>query len=697
MYAGALERPQRRALLLGSGIAGGLIALSGWLTSCSTLPDAHCAPCQSTCPSDLQCNEAGRCVRSVDDRDCDALATATDGTTPSSGGSGGAGPGGGGTGGTGTDGAAGEGAAGSPMVPSSVTTSGGSIDCADEQAACTAEFKSSRTLPAVCSGSEIDVQLEAGCKCDDEEAHHSVTWEADSLPPELTLTSSGRLFGLLPDGTHRFSMTANVDGNADPVSSEFEVTVLERCLVLFVTSESTTAPVELAAARIDSGARVPLPTVAPLESTLASFDVSPDGRFLAEVTESASGRALYLVELGDAEPEAVTLEYNGDYVAHAFSRDSHWLGLLTTTVDEQAQTQIELVDLSSNTKRVVDVESVDYLDGLSWSDAGGLLYRQKWPEDTRYRIATEHRVGPSGFGSKQSYSGTRMFNDSQFYRFLVNDSGFFMLSEGTVPYFDRARGEAVVHPTLEALAPDLEWVAQLDSRGVWVTRAAEPSSSTTRRAGCDYLRAWSADASRLLCTLNHEPTVYDVVEDGVLERAAVMTGIFDSQIRRAAFSDNGRWLALAPTNAGLLIMSQEEFATRAFDQTTLEPPSGKNEWDYFFTPDGTRLVVQRGRSLLVAALDEKTRLTEADFEDLEVTLSEVPDCETGWFPELDHWCGAPRYRGNVLLSPAGRHIAFEDAEGTLHVASVDVHGDRPKTVSVGRVTDLAASEKFVFQ
>lgn len=686
MNDGALESPHQRAFFAGAVVAT-VLTLGAWLSSCSSLPSALCTSCEQSCPGELECNR-GRCVRPEHAAECDdpSAVTGTEGGTPNSGGTGGDAEVGDGTS---AAGGGGEDAGENSPVSSMGLGNAGAADCSLEHPACDPELRTPLRLPAVCSGSEIDIELEAGCRCDDAGAFHSVTWQADALPPGLTLESSGRLYGSLRDGTHEFEVTATVDDRL--VSNDFEVTVLDRCLVLFATSESEGEPRRLAAARIDSGERVPLPLAPSAESSLAAFDTSPNGRFLAEVWDAAGHRELRLLELSATEAEPLAFEYSGDYLGHAFSRDSGWLGLVTSSADVAPQKQFQIVDLRNQPTRVVDVQSVDYHDGFAWSDAGGLLYRAKWSQDSLYFVARERAVSPSGFGSEEEYAGTLVANTEEFHRFFVSDAGFMMLYQSGLPYFDRAEHTVVYHPPVQALSPDLHWVAQNDSKGVWVTPMAKPSNLVTDRVGCDLVRAWSGKASRLVCTLNHKLVVYDIAGEGTLEREAVLTDILDSEIRRIALSESGRWLAVTPSDAGFIVMSAQEFETRAFDEPTLEAPSGKNEWDYFFTPDESRLVVQRGRKLLVAALADESRLTASDFDELDVTLPEVPECEIGWYPDPNRWCGAPRYRGNVALSPVGRHIAFEDIDGVLHVTSLDTQ----KTVTIGPVVDLPSSDSML--
>lgn len=596
-----------------------------------------------------------------------------------------------GSGGSGGEGG-GDGATGGSHAQAATTGDGTTGVCA-EHSACTPVFETGRVLPAVCSGSEIEVALDAGCECDDAGAHHSVTWDAEELPDGMILDPNGALSGMLPAGTHEFRLSVTVDGRQ--ITDEFELSVLDRCLILFATPGSTTGQPELAAARIDSGQRVTLGADSAPEGPLVRFDVSPNGRHVAEVVEAEGGRVLRLYALGATEGRHLALAATRKYVEHAFSRDSRWLGLVTTTDDAEPRVQIELIDLEVDPGNVVDRKDVAYQDGLTWSDAAAVLYRGPSSEDSHFVVAQERRVESTGFGSEEEHWETREYDDNEFYGFFVSDVGFMMLYESALHHFDRQTQEVLHHLRVHALSPDLGWVAQLDSKGLWVTSVAADSSVPTRRSGCDIVRAWSGDGSKLLCTQSQQLLVYDVVDEvGTLERRP-LAGSFDGEVGRAAFSHDGRWLAFTPSDAGFLVLSDAEFETKPFDQPILDLPSGKNEWDYFFTPDGAHLVVQQGRTVLVASLGGKRSLNADDFRRLavDVTLREVPSCNTGWFPDAESWCGAPRTRGNVLLSKSSRHIAFVSVEGVLQVASLDTG----RVVSAGSIPDSTSSDAIAFQ
>ena len=638
-----------------------VLALAFRTASCS-LPSAECVPCAKKCPGDLECQD-GLCISPGDPDACNKPVTAPGGLGGASGG---------------TGGSVGSGTAGAPAAT-------GADYCEQERPACRPEIRTGLAFDAICSGDELRVELDAGCECDDADAHHSVVWSAKGLPAEMKLEAN-TLVGT-PSKSQLVSLTVDVDGH--PTSDDFEITVLDRCLVFFATAESEAGPPLLAAARVDTGDSVALPSDASAAAALVSFDVSPTGKYLAEVVDVDDRNVLQLFELGATSVKPLLFQHPDNHVAHAFSPDSHWLVLVTQIAAEPAEQQIQLFDLTAGLA-LTDTKAIDYQGGLTWSDAGGALYRAT---HGAYFVARERAVGATDFGAEREYFETRPRTDEQFYRFLVGERGFMMLNAIGQPYLDRHSGEVVPYQSLEAVSPDLRWVAQLDGR-LSITPLGTPvSSEAPNPPACDLLRAWSSKGSKVLCSASGESIVYEVMEDGALDRTD-LNGSFDGRQKRVAFSDDGRWLALTPGEEGLVVLSETELASRPLDDATLAPTRlGKNEWDYFFTPDGSRLVVQRGRDLLSASLDGKTEIGPDDFTDLKVTLPEVPLCNMGWAPEPELWCGAPRFRGKLRLSPYGEHVAFTDDEGVVRVAALDAS----TVVRVGRAFDLPFGESIVFQ
>lgn len=666
------DTSKRRACRISRFVRGVQLALMGavlgFAARCSPLEGGQCASCISDCPGDLECID-GLCVRD-DATECgpagngggggDGVSvTGTPETTSSSGGDPGTN--------TGTDGEAGA-STGSPLDP-----------CDPLPSSCTPELVTPRQLYAECSD-EFSITLNARCVCDDANAFRNVKWKMLSGPDGLTLSEDGTLSGsgTLPDDDYEFVASAEIDGY-DEVHDGFTLTVSDRCWVLFASDDDAGKPY-VAAGRLNSDEVTALPEP-PENAELVNFDTSPKGRFVARVSKIGASRVLDLVEFDQTEMVPHTLrDVPGSYIAHAFSRDERWLALVTTGLDDTTQTLV-LVSLEAGPEVVArqDIRFVElglepdaYEKHLTWSDAGRILYVGYLPSDTDRLVVLERTVDDAMLGAETQVQGTQSQQGNKFRELIAGPSFYVVITSQNLVF--AARGsDPVVHNLPEALSPDLRWLindAGTDLPGSVIDPIASPPDAEpfATASECDFVHAWSSDGSTFLCTGEAGVFVYTISEAGS-SLPSVQLAVpeqFPGESRRVALSTSGRWLAMVPEQDLVLVPKAAAYAT--LDEPALGPPTGTHEWDFFFTPAEERLVVQRGRSLFVFTLTEDSFSAAWEVEDIE--LPSVPDCMSGWAFDRELWCGAPRFRGNLLLSPGERHLAVVSDSGVVHVVDL---------------------------
>lgn len=659
------------------GVMPGLLLLAAAgisaAMSCSELPEPPlCIPCEKACPGELRCDTTlHQCVPKDAPHACnDVLASGLGGqgsAQASVNGAGGvptAGIGGenssdslGGTGGMGNE----AGATGPDPEP-----------CVE---ACSATILTDHELDAVCTGAETAIQFEARCACDPPGTPREMTWALVSGPDELTLSEDGELRANVPDGDYHFDVQVFIS-NLYHASASFTLKVQNRCWVLFMTDDEAAAAVRVAAARVDTeGSPIVLPVSEEGAGSVTGFSISPDGRFVAQTLSSESAIRLELVELESHAARIKALDYEGNYAAHAFSNDSRWLALVTTGDDGADQQTLRLFNLTNGVS-LTDSTSVAYESDLTWSGAGSVLYLGQatiTPGDLL--AAQEHTVQDSRLLERHEQPGTTLTRSETFYGFLVGASGYLARYDARMTYVDRRQPSWFEHPLASAISPTLEWSVHANTtNGMRVDPLAErygldPFTVAPR---CEYVRAFSSDGSRFLCTEQEHFLVYQTQDSrGSLPFDELdVPGGFKSTVLRMTLSERGNWLAFVPNSEGLMLASAADFDADVFGTPALGEPDGYYEWDFLFSPDEQWLVVQHGRTLRVASLATGDRPEFLPMND-DVVLPEVPDCSPGWLTDPGHWCGAPRFRGNLLMSGAGRYIAFPDADGLVRVARLD--------------------------
>jgi len=253
------------------------------------------------------------------------------------------------------------------------------------------------------------------------------------------------------------------------------------------------------------------------------------------------------------------------------------------------------------------------------------------------------------------------------------ESFYVVLTSEKLVFADPEQSNYIVHDLPEALSPDLRWLTYDAGElpGSVVNPLASPESTPFAPASrCDLVRAWSSNGSTLLCSSQTGVVTYTLSEqEGALDGVELnVPDHFPGESLRMAFSGTGSWLAMVP-DQGLVVVPAAEYATRNLDVPDIEPaPEGTPEWDFFFTPAEDRLIVQRGRALVVLTLANGAVSDRWQVEGIE--LPQVPGCTNGRALEPDMWCGAPKFRGNVLLSPVNRHLAFIDRFGEVHIVDL---------------------------
>lgn len=605
------------------------------VVSCKDWPSGECLRCQNECPGNLVCVDR-RCVdpdgtsMCPSDSDSDGIQSTT-----------------------------------------STTGTGGSGDNCPPPDECEPIIVTESSLFVDCSKDTFSVQLQAGCRCQDEP--RAALWHlTDSTTPELALSDEGRLSGTPPPGTYHFR--ASADLLLKSPSREFELTVSE-CFAFFVEDDAATSLPRVTAARLGSESRLVL--APPSDAAIvSSYDVAPEGTYAAQVITIDGHDQLQVFRIERAKVTDIDLEHTGDHIAHAFSPDSHRLALVTASGDPDAEAELQLFDLS-DPSGPVDTTTIVYEAGLTWLDNDTIIHFGSRTRLTQH-VALEHPVVDGTIQDEWE----NVLSDSRgdrFLRFEVTSGGYIVVYARRLVNIDRS-GASAEHVNVEAVAPNLQWLASDDVVGV---RIDEPSNDPTEHqpfataAECSILRGWSADGSSFLCT---EPSsqgsgiwIYQLTgQRGALEGTRLhVAGGYElpaadrAKRARVVLSSHGSWLGLVPDyESGLFLVRRQDFASPELLSATLPAVSQSNyDWDFFFTSDERQMVVQQGRHLLVATLDDAA-VPEFQLID-EIRLPSVLPCSTSWFPSTNEWCGAPRFDGNLLLSRSQRHIAFADDQGLV--------------------------------
>lgn len=689
-------------------ICGFIVLLSCFcpIASCRSLDGALCAKCESECPDDLVCDPTiDRCVASEGDP-CDlgddegssdgVLFSGNDSGDTSAGedvgGSGamdGAASGRAGTGNGGAAGADGPGPSTSGSVggnPSSGGSAGSSSPgaggtgarCLPDSHACVPRITTSTVLDPVCVGATIEIQLEAVCDCDPSEgAYRSFHWVGSEVPG-LEVSPGGLLEGIPLAGLNEIEVTVFAEEGGVSSHETFTLSVAERCLVLFASEEASAGHSHVVASRLDNGIAQQVPRQLGEGADVISFNLSSDGRFLAQIEELEAQQRLFLFDLLGNEVRSLALESTGDYRAHAFSPDSRWLALVTADPADPLARSLDLIDLSADPPLLLDSTDSAYLAGLTWADDERLLLVGEMSAYAYLAVVKTFWVEPGGWSSPLEYDeSANVLEVDPFGGLFVNSRGFFVLYSLANCFWNDADGRCWSFSNLALMSPNIAWGLAYSGEGARIDPLGDFVGADAYSSVDDCLDAvaWSEDGSTLLCRDDQQPIVYQVGSEERLngtefELSEPMLGP-----PRAAFSRSGNWLAFTPTNDGLVIVSAAEFSTASLDDTTLARPDGDNEWDFFFTTDERMLVIQRGSSLMLADLpepaDEFRFSTVAPAAgDGDVVLPAVPVCESEGLPKPERWCGAPRFQGNIVASRDDAYLGFPDADGVVHTVAL---------------------------
>lgn len=722
------------------GSFGALVLLSCCfpIAGCRPLDEPLCAKCNRECPDDLVCDPAiKRCVESIGDTcdidsadadsstgllpsgsdEGDSTASGGAGMTAATSGSSSAPTGNGGAGGAdddphpntngAPDGDSGSGGSGdSGSGDSSSTSAGGTSGrCEPESHGCIPRITTPTVLEPQCAGATIEIQLEAVCECDPlEGAHRSFHWVGSEVPG-LSVSADGVLSGTPPAGVNEIDVTVFAEEGGVSSYETFTLSVEERCLVLFASEQESAGHPHVVASRLDDGTAQEVPRELGEAADVIAFDVSPDGRFLAQAEALDAEQRLSLFDLLGNEVRSVALEATGDYRAHAFSPDSRWLALVTADPVEPLDRSLHLIDLSVDPPQLLDSTDSAYLAGLTWADNERLLLVGEMSVYSYYAVAKEFWVESGGWAAPIEYLETHnILEVDPFGGLFVNRKGFFLLYSIANCFWSYADGQCWEFLNIGMVSPNIEWGlayigegARIDPLGDFV--AATPYSSV---AGCASVLAWSEDGATLLCHQEPQPIVYQVGAAGSLSGTELDVSEAVPGPPRAAFSGSGAWLAFTPTDDGLVIVPEASFATASLDDTTLTRPQGDNKWDFFFTADEKMLVVQRGQSLVLVHLPDPGG--ELRFSTVQrgtgtgtgdVVLPAVPDCDSVGLPDLELWCGAPRFRGNFVTSHDDAYLGFPDAEGVVN--TVDLRGGVYQALSHGTLAPGCAGRCIQFR
>lgn len=630
--------------------------------ACKPFPDTACAPCEDECPDYEICHATlKQCVPRNQRDACDRAPTGLGGQTSAS-------------------------------DENFTGAAEDRVDCDQDTPRCIPRILTPRELTVDCAGREFSITFEAACHCDPAGTPREVRWSMTPELPNLTMSEDGELSGNPRGGVSSFEVSALID-EAYPVADEFTLTVVDRCWVLFLAEDGATGKAQVAAAHRASGEpALALPHSGGTDATVTRFDISPDGRFLAQVVQVEKESRLDVLELQYADVQPKPLDYSGHYVAHAFSQDSRWLALVAAQAEGAGQ-MLHLIDLAAGA--VVDTKSLVYHGHLTWSDTDEILYYGSLT-DSAGAAAQEQLVGEAGLMDRVEHTSTRLREGEEFYGFSLGEAGFLGVYDRRLTYVDRRESRGFEHPPATSLSPGLEWVVHSYATGMRVDRLADHyalQDPFTTASECHIVRAWARNGSKFLCSNEQGVVVYATRDTrGPLPATHLdIPGGYQSIILRAAFSDSGQWLALVPNDEGLLVVDEGSYSN-VLDVPALGRPTGTNEWDFFFTPREEHLIVQQGRVLWIAPLSTTTRPGFVKVEG--VTLPSVPACTLGWFPHPDEWCGAPRFRGNFALSGDDRYLAFADVSADVRLIDLSTLQMVPP---LGNVSRSCSSNCIQFQ
>ena len=567
---------------------------------------------------------------------------------------------------------------------------GGAEPCSPS--GCEPEILTERQLGSVCHDTEIRIEFEARCACDEEGAARTLSWSSASVPGLTLDGDTGVLTGLAEPGHYEFDVAVGIDTSFS-THSTFELTVWDRCFAFLLSDDDEARP-QVLAARLDGDESEVVPRLLGDTAGVSAFDLSSDGKYLAQVEVLGDEEKLSLFRVSSDDLEAVDLDHTGNHKQHAFSRDNHWLAILTTNPGDDATSLLQLVDLTATPAVLLDAVPIAHVAGLTWSDVDGILYLS--PYDDISDTVREQLVDDDGFGDETIYWSTLADLDP-LVAFLVSDSGFFTLRRARATYRDRDEDSVRQLDYPDWLSPSLGWMTVDLASGMRLEpmyQAALLELPYATAPDCHTISAWSADDSTFVCTRTEVPVVYETGIEGTLYGTEIpLPDGLRPPTSRMALSEHGNWFAFVPTEDGLVVLPAEDYEDAEIDGAMLEAPSsGTNEWDFFFTRDERKLIVQRGRDLVVGTLDPALAPVFT-LVAIDANLNAVRECLFATYPTPADWCGAPRFAGNLDISRQETHISVIDEDDNVHV--VDLATLHPR--QLGHISQSCSRDCVRFQ
>src|SRR5690606_6610218 len=98
----------------------------------------------------------------------------------------------------------------------------------------------------------------------------------------------------------------------------------------FTSRMRVASQAHVAAGRLDTGEVTHLTPTLGMQAVVTAFDVSPDAAFLIQIEELDAERQLVLFHVSGPAIATVDLSLAGNYLTHAFSRDSRWPAFITS-------------------------------------------------------------------------------------------------------------------------------------------------------------------------------------------------------------------------------------------------------------------------------------------------------------------------------------------------------------------------------
>lgn len=557
-------------------------------------------------------------------------------------------------------------------------------------AVCVPELASPSVLPVGCDGESYFTRL--ALRCTDPDARlPEVEWRPLARPAGINIMPDGEVRGVASTGQYVLQAEMSTGDVTIPIDLELEV--VERCWVFALTDASIRGEprAQLRAARLDTGEASSLPLDLDEAESVSSFDLSSDGRFLTLVLESplqpAHSLRLFRVSGGRIEP--VLLSHIGRHVAHAFSPDSSRLAIVTDLNDDPDapdDTRLGLIALSAEMPAVELDESfvAGYELGLGWADASTIQFLGPWSQDPTVFFPQVVSLGEAAsLGGALRSEIPFVLEPSLPLLWTRSTANGLQIMGDFLTFVERPSGLSTRDFDAGALSPSFSYSAGAVD-GQLSVRAARYSSESPQVAdGCERLLSWSADDSTLLCLAQGKLRRFgDPSAPRQQEQADL--GWSPSEVRRAAFSRTGRWLALVDRQHGAHLLERGAAAPLS---PSIAASSDDVRWDAGFTRDERHAWIQNGTSLALATLESGAAPSFVPVTD---QVRAAPACADAGLPLPGEWCGAPELDGaGVVVERDGRHLAFTTIDG---VSIVDMAAPS-RTFSLGAPPSSACSHQ----